>query len=151
MNIEKRIEELGIQLPEASPPKAMYIPVKQTGNVLFVAGQVPMFDGEMMYPGHVGEEVTLEEAQEAARLCIVNLLSALRAYLGDLDRVKNIVKVQAFVNSKTGFNQQHIVVNAASQLLFDIFGEPGRHSRTAVGVNQLPMDAPVEIEAIVEI
>lgn len=151
MNIEKRIEELGIRLPEASPPKAMYIPVKQIGNALFVAGQVPMFDGKMLYPGHVGEEVSLEEAQEAARLCIVNLLSALRAYLGDLDRVKNIVKVQAFVNSKTGFNQQHIVVNAASQLLYDVFGEPGRHSRTAVGVNQLPMDAPVEIEAIVEI
>jgi enamine deaminase RidA (YjgF/YER057c/UK114 family) len=151
MMIEKRIEELGIRLPEASPPKALYLPVRQLGNALFVAGQVPMFDGVMRFPGHVGAEVSLEEAQEAARLCIVNMLSALRAYLGDLDRVKNVVKVQAFVNSKTGFNQQHIVVNAASQLLYDVFGEAGRHSRTAVGVNQLPMDAPVEIEAIIEI
>ena len=151
MNIERRIEELGIRLPDSSPPKAMYIPVKQVGNLLFVAGQIPMADGVMLYPGHVGEEVTLEQAQKASRQCIVNMLSALRAYLGNLDKVKNVVKVQAFVSSKTGFNQQHIVVNAASQLLYDVFGEAGRHARTAVGVNQLPMDAPVEIEAIIEI
>ena len=151
MNIERKIEELGILLPDSSPPKAMYIPVKQAGNLLFVAGQIPMTDGVMLHPGHVGEEVTLEQAQEAARQCIINMISALRTYLGDLDKVKNIVKVQAFVSSKTGFNEQHIVVNAASQLLYDVFGEAGRHARTAVGVNQLPMDAPVEIEAIVEI
>ena len=151
MNIEKRLAELGITLPDSSPPKAMYIPVKQTGNLLFVAGQIPVKDGVMLHPGHVGEEVTLEQAQEAAAQCIVNMLSALRVYLGDLDKVKNVIKVQAFVSSKTSFNQQHIVVNAASQLLYDVFGEAGRHARTAVGVNQLPMDAPVEIEAIIEI
>ena len=151
MNIEKRLAELGITLPDSSPPKAMYIPVKQTGNLLFVAGQIPVKDGVMLHPGHVGEEVTLEQAQAAAAQCIVNMLSALRVYLGDLDKVKNVIKVQAFVSSKTGFNQQHIVVNAASQLLYDVFGEAGRHARTAVGVNQLPMDAPVEIEAIIEI
>lgn len=151
MNIERRIEELGIQLPDSSPPKAMYVPVKQAGNLLFVSGQVPVADGSMLYPGHVGDEVTLEQAQEAARQCTINMLSALRVYLGDLDKVKSIVKLQAFVNSKTGFNKQHIVVNAASQLLYDVFGEAGRHSRTAVGVNQLPMDAPIEIEAVVEI
>lgn len=151
MNIEKRLAELGITLPDSSPPKAMYIPVKQTGNLLFVAGQIPVKDGVMLHPGHVGEEVSLEQAQEAAAQCIVNMLSALRVYLGDLDKVKNVIKVQAFVSSKAGFNQQHIVVNAASQLLYDVFGEAGRHARTAVGVNQLPMDAPVEIEAIIEI
>ena len=151
MNIEKRLAELGITLPDSSPPKAMYIPVKQTGNLLFVAGQIPVKDGVMLHPGHVGEEVTLEQAQEAAAQCIVNMLSALRVYLGDLDKVKNVIKMQAFVSSKTGFKQQHIVVNAASQLLYDVFGEAGRHARTAVGVNQLPMDAPVEIEAIIEI
>ncbi len=151
MNIEKRIEELGIVLPEMSKPGAMYIPVKQLGNALFVSGQVPFEDGIMQYPGHVGAEVTLEEAQDAARICVINMLAAVRYYLGDLDKVKNVVKLQAFVNSKTGFNQQHIVINAASQLLYDIFGEPGRHARTAVGTNQLPMDAPVEIEAIFEI
>lgn len=151
MKIEERIKELGIDLPLASPPGAMYVPVKQLGNALFVAGQVPFVDGVMQYPGKVGEDVTLEEAQEAARICIINMLAAVRNYLGDLDKVKNVVKVQAFVNSKTGFMQQHIVVNAASQLLYDVFGEPGRHARTAVGTNQLPMDAPVEIEAIFEV
>lgn len=151
MIAEKRIEELGIRLPEMSRPGAMYIPVSQIGSALFVSGQVPFVDGVMQHPGHVGEEVTLEEAQEAARICIINMLAAVRYYLGDLDKVVKVVKLQAFVNSNTGFNQQHIVVNAASQLLYDVFGEAGRHARTAVGTNQLPMDAPVEIEAIFEV
>ena len=135
MITEKRIEELGIELPLASPPGAMYIPVKQLGNALFV----------------VGDTVSMEQAEEAARRCIINLMAALKDYLGDLDKVKNITKIQVFVNSKTGFMQQHLVANAASQLLYDVFGEKGRHARTAVGTNQLPMDAPVEIEAIVEV
>lgn len=151
MVVESRIAELGIALPAMSAPGAMYIPVKQLGNALFVSGQVPFVNGVMQYPGHVGEEVSLEQAQEAARICVINMLAAVRYYLGDLDKVKNVVKLQAFVNSKTGFNQQHIVVNAASQLLYDVYGEAGRHARTAVGTNQLPMDAPVEIEAIFEI
>ena len=151
MLAEKRIAELGITLPEMSPPGAMYIPVKQIGNALFVSGQVPFVNGVMKYPGYVGDSVTLEEAQDAARICIINMLAAVKHYLSDLDKVKNVVKLQAFVNSKTGFKKQHIVVNAASQLLYDVFGEKGRHARTAVGRNQLPMDAPVEIEAIFEI
>ena len=151
MNIEKRIEELGIDLPLSSPPGAMYVPVKQLENALFIAGQVPFVNGELIVSGKVGETVSMEQAQEAAKRCIVNLLAALKDYLGDLDKVKNITKIQVFVNSKAGFMQQHIVANAASQLLFDVFGEKGRHARTAVGTNQLPMDAPVEIEAIVEI
>lgn len=151
MEREKKIEEMGIELPAMSKPGAMYVPVKQVGDLIFVSGQVPFVEGVMQFPGHVGEEVTEEEACQAARICIVNMIAALRHYLGDLDEVKDFVKVQAFVNSKTGFNRQHIVVNAASQLLFDIFGECGRHARTAVGTNQLPMDAPVEIEAIVRV
>lgn len=151
MLAEKRIAELGITLPEMSPPGAMYIPVKQIGNALFVSGQVPFVNGVMKYPGYVGDSVTLEEAQDAARICIINMLAAVKHYLSDLDKVKNVVKLQAFVNSKTGFKKQHIVMNAASQLLYDVFGEKGRHARTAVGTNQLPMDAPVEIEAIFEI
>lgn len=150
MNAEKKIEELGIDLPSMSKPGAMYIPVKQIGNALFISGQVPFVDGKLKYQGHVGEDVTLEEAQEAARICIINMLAAVKHHLGDLDRVRNVVKLQAFVNSKTGFDQQHIVINAASQLLYDVFGEAGRHARTAVGTNQLPMNAPVEIEAIFE-
>lgn len=151
MIIEKRIEELGINLPAASPPGAMYVPVKQLGNALFVAGQVPFVNGELVVSGKVGDTVSREEAEEASRRCIINLLAALKNHLGDLDKVKNITKIQVFVNSRTGFQEQHLVANAASQLLFDVFGERGRHARTAVGTNQLPMDAPVEIEAIVEI
>jgi enamine deaminase RidA (YjgF/YER057c/UK114 family) len=151
MNVEKKIKELGINLPLSSPPGAMYVPVKQLGNALFVAGQVPFVNGKLAYVGKVGDSLSIEQAQDAARICIINMVAALKDYLGDLDKVKNIVKVQAFVNSKVGFDQQHIVVNAASQLLYDIFGECGRHARTAVGTNQLPMDAPVEIEAIIEI
>ncbi|MCI9477037.1 MAG: RidA family protein [Emergencia sp.] len=151
MIAEKRIEELGIELPLASPPGAMYIPVKQLGNALFVAGQVPFVDGKLLVSGKVGDTVSMEQAEEAARRCIINLMAALKDYLGDLDKVKNITKTQVFVNSKTGFMQQHLVANAASQLLYDVFGEKGRHARTAVGTNQLPMDAPVEIEAIVEV
>lgn len=151
MNVEKRVEELGIQIPEPTAPLAMFVPVKRQGNALFVSGQVPMRDGKLAYTGKVGGTRTLQEAQDAARLCIIGLLSTLKGYLGDLDRVANIVKIQAFVNSEVGFEQQHIVANAASQLLYDVFGEAGRHARTAVGTNQLPLDATVEIEAIVEI
>ena len=151
MVTEKRIEELGIELPLASPPGAMYVPVKQLGSALFVAGQVPFVNGKLEVSGKVGDTVSMEAAQEAARKCIINLMAALKDYLGDLDKVKNITKIQVFVNSKVGFMEQHIVANAASQLLYDVFGEKGRHARTAVGTNQLPMDAPVEIEAIVEI
>ena len=151
MIAEKIIEELGIELPLASPPGAMYIPVNQLGNALFVAGQVPFVDGKLLVSGKVGDTVSMEQAEEAARRCIINLMAALKDYLGDLDKVKNITKIQVFVNSKTGFMQQHLVANAASQLLYDVFGEKGRHARTAVGTNQLPMDAPVEIEAIVEV
>ncbi len=151
MKIEKRIMELGIELPEPAKPLAMFVPVRQTGNTLFVSGQIPVKDGILIFKGKVGNERTLEEAQAAARLCVVNLLSALKGHLGDLDRVTGIIKIQAFVNSETGFMEQHIVANAASQLLYDVFDEAGRHARTAVGTNQLPLDATVEIEAIVEV
>lgn len=151
MIAEKRLREMGVDLPALSAPKALYVPVVQTGKLCYVSGQIPMLDGELLYSGKVGEERTLEEGQAAARLCAVNILAALRAHLGDLDKITRIVKLQAFVNSKTGFTQQHIVVNAASQLLYDALGEKGHHARTAVGTNQLPMDAAVEIEAIVEV
>lgn len=151
MKIEERIKELGIDLPEAAAPAAMYVPVKQTGNLLFISGQIPVKDGKMVYTGKAGEERTLEEAQAAARLCAINIISAVKAHLGDLDKVASIVKITAFVASKTGFDKQHLVANGASELLFDVFGEAGRHTRSAVSVNQLPLDATVEVEAIVEI
>lgn len=151
MLAEKRLEELGIALPEDSEAKAMYIPVKQSGRLLFVSGQIPVKGPEMPYRGRVGAELSVEKAQEAARLCVINMLAAVRRHTGDLDRVSGVVKLQAFVSSAPGFDRQHIVANAASQLLFDVFGERGRHTRTAVGTSQLPLDMPVEIEAIFEL
>lgn len=129
----------------------MYIPVKQLGNALFVSGHIPIVNGELVYTGKVGSERTLEEAQDAAKICTINILAAVKDHLGDLDRVLNVVKLQGFVNSEVGFLEQHIVINAASQLLFDVFGEAGRHARTALGTAHLPLDATVEIEAIFEI
>ena len=152
MNIENRLKELGIQIPPSSPPGAVYVPVKQAGNVLYVSGQVPMSEGKPVFTGKVGQERCLEYAQDAARLCIKNMLAALKAYLGDLDRISSVVKLMAFVSSETGFDKQHLVINAASQMLVDIFGqEIGGHARSAVGTNQLPLDFTVEIEGIFEI
>lgn len=151
MIAEQKIASMGVELPAMSEPKAMYVPVVQTGNLCFVSGQIPMVGDSLVYTGKVGDTRTLEEAQYAAKICVINALAALKAHLGDLDRITRFIKVQAFVASKVGFDQQHIVVNAASQLLFDIFGEAGRHARTAVALNQLPLDATVEIEFIVEI
>lgn len=151
MIVENRLQEMGIALPEMSAPKALYVPVVQTGKLCYVSGQIPMLDGKVLYTGKVGGTRTLEEGQEAAKVCAINILAALRAYLGDLDKIVRIVKLQAFVSSTTDFMQQHIVVNAASQLLYDALGENGHHARTAVGTNQLPMDVTVEIEAIVEV
>lgn len=151
MKIEERIKELGIDLPEAAKPAAMYVPVKQTGNLLFVSGQIPVVNGTLAYTGKAGKDKTLEEAQAAARVCAINIISAVKGYIGDLDKVNSIVKITAFVASETGFDKQHLVANGASELLFDVFGEAGRHTRSAVAVNQLPMDALVEVEAIVEI
>ncbi len=151
MKIEQRLQALGIALPEAAKPLAMYVPVKQTGKILYISGQIPAVDGKPAFLGKVGEDVTLEQAQEAARLCIVNMLSVVKGHIGDLDRVRQVVSIQAIVASRTGFDQQHVVANAASQLLWDVFGEAGRHARTAVGTNQLPLNVPIEIMGAFEI
>ena len=151
MSAEKRLAELGIELPGSSPAKAMYIPVKRLGDALYISGQIPMVDGAMLHPGHVGAELTLEQGQEAARACIINMLSAVRAELGTLDEVKNVVKLVALVSSAPDFTEQHLVANAASELLYEVFGEAGRHARSAFGVAALPLGAPVEIEAVFEL
>ncbi|MBF4693436.1 RidA family protein [Fusibacter ferrireducens] len=151
MLIEKKLDELGIILPSKAVVGALYVPVKQTGNLLFISGQVPMKDGIPVFTGKIGHERSISYGQDAAVLCIINILGAVKEYLGDLDQVKEVVKLQGFVNSETGFDKQHVVINAASQLLHDIFGESGRHARTALGTNQLPMDVSVEIEAIFEV
>ncbi len=150
--IENRIEELGITLPESPQPIANYVPTVQTGNLLFVAGLGPAAREDGSTPsGKVGKDLTLEEGYEAARLVGINLLSRLKSSLGDLDRVERIVKLLSMVNCTPGFNQQPQVANGCSDLLVEVFGEKGRHARSAVGMASLPNDIPVEIEMIVEI
>ena len=151
LSFESRLSELGIVLPDAPAPAAMYVPVCQTGSLLFVSGQIPTADGRAQFTGKAGKERSLEEAQQAARLCGINMLAAVRSCLGSLDRVRQVVKLQAFVSSDPSFTQQHLVTNAVSELLFQVFGEAGMHARTAVGVPSLPMDVTVEVEAVFEV
>lgn len=149
--ISKRLAELNIQLPKAPKPAGAYVPAVITGNLIFASGQTPTVDGVLKYTGKVGREVSLEEAYEAARLSAINCLAEMEAVLGDLDRIKRIVKVTGYVASAEGFGLQPKVVNGASELLEGIFGENGRHARAAIGVSELPINAPVEVEIIAEI
>lgn len=141
---------LGLKLPQVAAPVAAYVPATRTGNLVFTSGQLPFVGGELTHVGHVGAEVSAEEAKEAARTCGLNALAAVDSLVG-LDNVKRIVKVVGFVNSAPSFTGQPIVINGASELFGEVFGEAGQHARSAVGVNQLPLDAPVEIEIIVEV
>lgn len=150
--IEARLKELGITLPEAPRPAANYVPFVVTGNLVFISGQLPMRDGALAFAGKVPDQVSLEDAQAAARLCGINILSQLRAACGgDLDRVVQGVKVGGFVNAVPGFQQSPLVVNGASDLIGAVLGEAGRHARFAVGAGSLPLGAAVEVEALFEI
>lgn len=151
MKVENRIAELGFTLPESSPAGAVYTPVRMVGNVLYVSGQIPWLNGEVKYSGKVGRERDISYGQEAARLCVLNMLAAVKNVIGDLDKIRQIVKLNVMVSSETGFDKQHIVANGASQLLVDIFGQDGCAARTAIGVNQLPLDVTVEVEGIIEV
>ncbi|MCB0746772.1 MAG: RidA family protein [Ignavibacteriae bacterium] len=149
--VEEKLKELGILIPEAPKPLASYIPAIKVGNLVFTAGQITLLNGELKFKGKVGKDLTLEEGKEAAKLCIINCLSVIKAEIGSLGKIKRIVKVTAFVNSADGFTDQPKVANGASDLLVALFGEQGKHVRSAVGVNGLPIDASVEIEMIVEV
>ena len=148
---EQRLAELGLAVPEVAKPVASYIPAVRSGSHVFTSGQLPMRDGELITTGKVGGEVSVEEAVECARQCALNAMAAVRAELGDLSRVKRIVKVVAFVASTPDFTGQPGVANGASELFGEVFGDLGRHARSAVGVPVLPLDAPVEVELIVEV
>ncbi len=152
-NIDQKLESLGIILPVPVAPVANYLPFVRTGNLLSVSGQIPVdADGNFPYSGKVGRDVSTEEATLAARLCAINIISQIRvACGGDLDRVVRIVRLGAFVNCMDGFAGQPAIVNGASDLMVAVFGNAGKHSRSAVGVNALPLDVPVEIDALVEI
>lgn len=148
---EERLAALGLSVPAVAKPVAAYIPAIRSGSHVYTSGQLPMRDGQLMYAGKVGGEITQEEAVECARQCALNALAAISAELGDLSAVKRIVKVVVFVASTPDFTGQPLVANGVSELLGEVFGEAGRHARSAVGVPVLPLDAPVEVELIVEI
>ena len=149
--MENKLEKMGIVLPEIPKPVAAYIPAKQTGNLVFTAGQLPMVQGELNSKGLLGQDVEIEEANKAARICTLNALAAIKGVIGELDRIQQIVRVVGYVASVPTFTQQPAVVNGASELLLEIFGERGKHARSAVGMAVLPLNASVEIELTVEI
>jgi len=148
--IEESLAAMGITIPEATAPAANYLPYTRNGNLLFTSGQLPFRDGALTATGIVGADVSLEQGQEAARWCAVTILSQARAALGDLDAIRRIVKISVFVASAPDFTSQHLVANGASDFLVEVLGDDGRHARSAVGMACLPLNAPVEIEAIIE-
>ena len=150
MSASVRLGELGIALPQVAAPLASYVPALRTGNLVYTAGQLPLEAGKLARTGKVGAEVSPEEGKAMARVCALNALAAVDALVG-IDAVSQVVKVVGFVASAPGFNGQPSVVNGASDLLAEVFGDKGVHARSAVGVSELPLDAPVEVELIVEV
>ena len=147
--IEEKLKTLGIILPVPPTPAGSYVPVIKTGNLLFISGQIPMEENKVIFTGKVTND-NLETAQKSARMCAINLLSQMKRELGSLDKVTKIVRLSGFVNSDAEFYQHPKVINAASDLFFEIFGDKGKHSRIAVGVSCLPLNSMTEIDAIVE-
>jgi enamine deaminase RidA (YjgF/YER057c/UK114 family) len=150
MSTSERLAELGIELPDVVPPLAAYVPAVRTGNLVYTAGQLPLQAGKLLQTGKVGGGVSPEEGKALARTCALNGLAAVHSLVG-IDTVTRVVKVVGFVASAPGFHGQPGVVNGASQLLGEVFGDAGAHARSAVGVSELPLDAPVEVELIVEV
>ncbi len=151
MKIEEKLGRLGVKLPDAPTPLAAYVPAIRSGNLIFTAGQVPVSEGKLLYSGKVGKDISAEEGMKAAEICALNCLSVIKKEIGDLDNIKRVVKVTVFVNSADGFTEQPKVANGASEFLVELFGDKGKHVRSAVGVNELPINAAVEIEMIIEI
>jgi enamine deaminase RidA (YjgF/YER057c/UK114 family) len=148
---EEKLAELGLKLPEVAKPVAAYVPVVRTGDLVYTSGQLPLREGTLIASGKVGDEVTPETPSECAQHCALNALAAVKSEIGDLANIKRIVKVVAFIASTPDFTGQPQVANGASELFGAVFGEAGQHARSAVGVPVLPLDAPVEVELIVEV
>lgn len=148
---ETRLKELGHTLPPAPKPVASYVPFVRTGNLVFVSGQIPVKDGKPAYTGKIGKDLTLAQGQEAARLCVLNALAILKEAAGGLDRVKRIVRVVGHVNAAPGFTDIHVTTNGASDLLAQVFGEAGKHSRLALGAAELPLNVAFELDVIAEV
>ncbi|MBI3935015.1 MAG: RidA family protein [Acidobacteria bacterium] len=151
MQIEDKLRQMGLELPEPPAPVAAYLPTVRTGNLVFVSGQVPRVKGEIKYRGHVGNELTVEDGRAAARICALNALAAVKKEIGDLDKVRRVVKVTGYVASAAGFTDQPKVMDGASVFLVELLDDKGKHSRAAVGVNELPLGVAVELEMIVEV
>ena len=149
--VEIRLQELKIELPKAAAPVANYVPVVVSGNLVSVSGQVTGFNGEIKYQGKLGREFTIEDGQKAARICGLNIIAQLKAALSDLDRIKKCVKLNVFVNSMPDFADQPKVANGVSDLMVEVFGEIGKHTRSAVGVANLPLNVAVEVDGLFEI
>ncbi|WP_416797901.1 RidA family protein [Ciceribacter azotifigens] len=149
--IDNRLEAMGIRLPVAAAPAANYVPYVISGNLLYLSGQLPMEDGKIAMTGLVGSDVDLAAAQRAAELCAINILAQAKAALGDLGRIARVIKLNGFVASAPGFTEQHLVINGASNLIANVLGDAGKHARAAVGMAALPLNAAVEIDAILEI
>ena len=150
-SFDAQLTALGLVLPPPPKPVATYIPVVQAGDLLFLSGMIPLRDGKVIMEGKLGQDVSVEQGYEAARICLLNALAVIREQVGTLDRVKQIVKLVGYVASAEGFVQQPAVINGASDLLVKIFGDAGRHARVAVGAAALPLNGPVEIELVVQI
>ncbi len=151
MEIEKKMKSLGLELPEVPKPVASYVPAVRSGNQVFTSGQIPFVKGELKCRGKVGEDLSVEQGYACSRIAALNCLAAIQSVIDDLDRIERVIRVTGFVNSAPGFDGQPRVLNGASDLLVEIFGEKGRHSRLAIGTNELPLGAPVEIDMIVEV
>ena len=151
MKLQEKLDSMGIALPSVPGPFGAYVPAKRSGNLLFVAGQLPMKEGKLLAVGQVPSRCSVEQAKAAARQCLINALAAVKAIEGSVDKIRGVVRVGAFVNSDATFTQQPQVANGASEFLLELFGDAGRHARAAVGVNTLPLDAAVEVEFIFEL
>ena len=150
-SIAERLKTMNITIPTAAAPAANYVPWVRSGNLLYTSGQLPLYDGKLVSTGLVGRDLDVEEAKTAAHTCALNILAQAKAALGDLEKIRRVVKISVFVASTPDFTQQHLVANGASDFLVQVLDERGRHARSAVGMASLPLDAPVEIEAIIEV
>ena len=151
MSAEQKLKQMGIELPQVPAPVAAYVPAVRVDNLVFTAGQIPFVEGKLKYTGVVGQDLSLEQAVDAARICALNGLAAVKSVIGDLDRVERVVKLTGWIASANDFTDQAKVMNGASELIGEIFGEAGKHARAAIASNVLPLGAPVEVEMIVKV
>ena len=151
MTVEEKLQSMGITIPETPKPVAAYVPALRVNNLVFSSGQIPVVKGELKFKGKLGAEISKEQGYEAAKICALNGLSSIKSLIGNLDLIEQVVKVVGFVASANGFTEQPAVINGASEFLLAVFGERGKHARSAVGVAELPLGVPVEVEMVVQI